>query len=129
MRKTISALFACLFLCVIFLNSCGPKTVVTVKRTGEKVSISTHTSVSDSSSTAVDVNVNPTIQLGEPIAQLSSSEFNRLVRTSSLPIEVPKGDFELVYSVAELKELFPDYRAKLHEKKTEKLWSQNHSRK
>lgn len=129
MRKTIIALFACLSMCVIFLNSCGPKTVVTVKRTGEKVSISTHTSVSDSSSTAVDVNVNPTIQLGEPIAVLSSSEFNRLVRTSSLPIEVPKGDFELVYSVSELKELFPDYRAMLYEKKTQKLWSQNYSRK
>lgn len=93
------------------------------------MSISTHTSVSDSSATSVDVDVNPTIQLGEPIAQLSSSEFNRLVRTSSLPIEVPKGDFELVYSVSELKELFPDYRAKLNEKKTEKLWSQNYSRK
>lgn len=127
MRKKIFVLFACLSMCAIFLNSCGPKTVVTVKRTGEKVSISTHTSVSDSSSTAVDVDVNPTIQLGEPIAQLTSSEFNQLVRTSSLPIEVPKGDFELVYSVSELKELFPDYRAKLYEKKTEKLWSQNYS--
>lgn len=129
MRKTIIAIFAGLSLFAISLSSCGPKTVVTVKRTGEKVSISTHTSVSDSSSTAVDVDVNPTIQLGEPIAQLSSSEFNRLVSTSSLPIEVPKGDFELVYSVAELKELFPDYRAKLYEEKTQKLWSQNYSRK
>ena len=128
MRKTIFVLSVCLSLFATFLNSCGPKTVVTVKRTGEKVSISTNTSVSDSSSTSVDIDVNPTIQLGEPIAQLSSSEFSRLVSTSSSPIEVPKGDFELVYSIAELKELFPEYRAMLYEKKAQKLWSQNYSR-